>query len=325
MPPERARRAAYRKLGNPTLVREDIYRMNTVRFLETFWQDLRYGARLLRLNPAFTIVALLSLSLGVGANTAIFQLIDAVRLRPLPVEIPSSWWKSARESRGSERHVHRTPADADQCVVGAASATASRSSPAWSRGAAARSISPTAGRHDMRRAFSSAAGSSRCLAFGRRPAVCSRRQTMMKGMCGAAGRAEPCVFAAGVRRRSIVAGRTMRLDGQEFEIAGVTEPGFSASTSAATFDVALPLCAEPRCVGANSSLNLADRLVPGGDRTVEAGHQCGPGDRSPAGRLACDLSRDVASDRLRRRKRSSLRRTQARRVSGKVGRLFAPA
>jgi hypothetical protein len=62
--------------------------MNTIPLLETFWQDLRYGARLLRLNPAFTVVALLSLSLGVGANTAIFQLIAAVRLRPLPVEDP---------------------------------------------------------------------------------------------------------------------------------------------------------------------------------------------------------------------------------------------
>ena len=88
MSPERARQAAYRKLGNATLVREDIYRMNTIPLLETFWQDLRYGARLLRLNPAFTLVALLSLSLGVGANSAIFQLIAAVRLRPLPVEDP---------------------------------------------------------------------------------------------------------------------------------------------------------------------------------------------------------------------------------------------
>src|SRR4029453_6643211 len=88
MSPERARDAAYRKLGNATLVREDIYQMNSIPLLETFWQDLRYGARLLRLNPAFTLVALLSLSLGGGANTAIFQLISAVRFRPLPVEDP---------------------------------------------------------------------------------------------------------------------------------------------------------------------------------------------------------------------------------------------
>src|SRR5687767_5266668 len=88
MSPAEARRAAYRKLGNPTRVREEIYRMNTLGLVEAFWQDLRYGARLLRLNPAFALVAVLSLALGVGANTAIFQLLDAVRIRTLPVERP---------------------------------------------------------------------------------------------------------------------------------------------------------------------------------------------------------------------------------------------
>src|SRR5215472_10769233 len=58
--------------------------------VETLWQDLRQGLRLLRLNPGFTSVALLSLALGIGANTAIFQLLDAVLLRMLPVENPQS-------------------------------------------------------------------------------------------------------------------------------------------------------------------------------------------------------------------------------------------
>jgi predicted permease len=86
--PADAAAAARRKFGNPTIVREEIYRMNTVAWLESLWQDLRYGARSLRLSAGFAAVAILSLALGIGANTAIFQLLAAVRLRPLPVRNP---------------------------------------------------------------------------------------------------------------------------------------------------------------------------------------------------------------------------------------------
>src|SRR3954466_3347637 len=88
MTPEQARLAAQRKLGNVTRIREEIYTMNSLGFIETLWQDLRYGARLLRRNPTFAVIAILTLALGAGANTAIFQLVNAVTLRMLPVERP---------------------------------------------------------------------------------------------------------------------------------------------------------------------------------------------------------------------------------------------
>src|SRR6266849_6151089 len=88
MSPEEARYASSRKLGNPALIREEIYHMNSIGFVETLGKDLRFGVRLLRLNPGFALVAIASLALGIGANTAIFQLFDAIRLRTLPVKNP---------------------------------------------------------------------------------------------------------------------------------------------------------------------------------------------------------------------------------------------
>jgi predicted permease len=85
---DEARHAALRKLGNPTRVRETVYEMNSLAPVEALAKDLRYAARLLRRSPGFAIAAILSLALGIGANTAIFQLLDALRLRSLPIPRP---------------------------------------------------------------------------------------------------------------------------------------------------------------------------------------------------------------------------------------------
>ena len=89
MPREDAIAAARRQFGNLGVHHEDRHETRTINWLETLWRDIRYGARQLRRNPLFTTVAIATLAIGIGANTAVFTLLDQLVLRLLPVKDPS--------------------------------------------------------------------------------------------------------------------------------------------------------------------------------------------------------------------------------------------
>src|SRR5262245_30346825 len=213
-------------------------------WFDSLGQDLRYGARQLRLNPGFTAVAVLSLALGVGANTAIFQLVDAVRLRTLPVAKPQelvtidfsrgsmrSGWFSTRNSRLTYAQWEQIRTR-QQAFTGTFAWSATRFNLAV--GGEARyaeglyvsgdffrvlGVQPIAGR-----VFTSEDDQSAC---GSPDAIVSYAfwQRELGGDPNAIGRA-------------------VTLDGRSFRIAGITPASFFGVEVGVSYDVAVPLCAD---------------------------------------------------------------------------------
>jgi len=271
MPSDEARYAAQRKLGNSTLIREEIYHMNSLGFLQTLWQDLRFGARLLRLNPGFALAAILSLALGIGANSAIFQLLDSVRLRTLPVRNSQELANVYIDQRGgatgnfSSRYSDITNPIWEQIrdhqegfsAIAAWSPTSFNISPAgearqvqglWVSGAFFKvvEVEPVMGR-----LFTESDDRTGC---GTPGAVISYSfwQHEFGGQPSALG-------------------RVISLEGHPIEIIGITPASFSGIEVGRSFDVAVPLCSEPIVRGEDTQLARRDgwwltgigRLKPG--------------------------------------------------------------
>jgi predicted permease len=256
MAPGDARHKARKKLGNSTLIQEYVYQMNSIGFLETLWQDLRHGARLLRLNPGFATVAILSLALGIGANTSIFQLLDAIRLRTLPVKNP-------------QELVEVQIANRDWSAGSFSGYRAALTNPLWEqlRGRQQAFSGMVAWGGGFK--FNLSRGGEARLAEG---LWVSGDFFNVLGVTPVAGR----VFTAADDRRGCgspgavigyafwqreyggdpsAIGRTLLLSGNPFEVIGVTPAGFTGVDVGKSFDVALPLCSEPVLARDRSSLD----------------------------------------------------------------------
>jgi putative ABC transport system permease protein len=246
--------------------------MNSLGFVETLWQDLRYGTRLLLRNPTFAIVAILTLALGTGANTAIFQLVNAVRLRTLPVERPDEL---------VEVLIVKSPNGRTGMFQGS---RPTLSNPLWERirdeqrvfstmiawGRTGWNMSPGG---EVRRAEGLFVNGDFFAGLGISPAL-GRLTTASDDVKGCAAPGAVISHAFWQREygedRSVL-GRSILLDGQPFPIIGVTPPSFHGVEIGRTFDVAMPICSDPLFRGPRTVLALSDvwflaafgRLKPG--------------------------------------------------------------
>ncbi|HVL67508.1 MAG TPA: ABC transporter permease [Vicinamibacterales bacterium] len=246
--------------------------MSTTGFIDSLWQDVRFGARLLVRNPTFAIVAILTLALGTGANAAIFQLVNSVRLRTLPVERPEelvSVGIDTSDTGRTGRFMSRRPFFSEPLYRALRQQQQGFSHViAW--GITSWNIA-TDGEYRAAQGLYVGGQYFEGLGVGAQVGRVITDADDQVG-CGAPG----AVLSHGFWQaryggdRDIV-GRKIVLDGRGFDIIGVTPPQFFGTEVGRTFDVALPLCAEPLIRGAQSGFGRPDtwfmdimaRLKPG--------------------------------------------------------------
>lgn len=251
--PEQAAAAARREFGNVGLVKEVTREMWGWLWVRQFAQDVRYALRTMRRGPGFTAVAVITLALGIGVNTSIFQLIDAVRLRALPVHEPHQLTEVRIEDMKGARGNF-------------ASWHPSLSNPIWEQV------------RDRQQAFSGVfAWGTADFNLGTGSEVRPARGLWVSGDffnvlgvrpelgrvfnadddrrgCGTAG----AVISHQFWQREFggdpsVVGKSLSLEDRPFEVVGVTPRSFYGPEVGRTFDVAVPVCAEALINGAENS------------------------------------------------------------------------
>jgi putative ABC transport system permease protein len=224
--------------------------------MASFWQDLRYNLRLLGLSPGFTIVAILTLALGIGANTAIFQLISAIRLRSIPVKDPQELgtvriadrhWGSGQFSSQYSQLTFAMWQEIRKRQEGFAEIAAFSDR---------RFNLSTGGEVRYARAIQVSGDFFHLLGV----------QPLLGRLLGPADDQPGCGISGANLSYSFwqrsfggdlsVVGKRVTLDGNSFEVLGVTLPGFKGISIGDSFDVAVPLCAEPVLSPRNNRLNI---------------------------------------------------------------------
>ncbi len=300
---EAAIRAARLEMGSAAAVKDGVRDVGWESIIDRSWQDVRYAIRHLRKSPGFTAVTILTLALGLGASTAIFQLADAVRLRPLPVEHPEQLAevRMADPTRGRmgtfagrrplftnalwDELRHRQQAFAGMVAWGAYPVNLSARGDAqfvqglWVSGDLFNVLGV---RPHLGRLLASSDDQPGCGA----PAVVLAYAFWQRQYGGDAA----------------VIGKTMMLDGHPFEIIGIAPRRFVGLEVGRTFDVATPICAERILNREQSALNdrswwwltVIGRLAPGWSPERASSHLAAISPEIFRSTVASGLPSDVA-------------------------------
>ncbi len=241
-----ARREAQRRFGNRTLQKERMRDADVLVWLESIIADLRYAARALRASPGFALVAILSLGLGIGANTAIFSLIDAVMLKSLPVSHPDELvqvtiddnniltnpiWEQLRSRKDLFSSVFAFTAGREPAFDLANGGESRRVHGAWVSGGFFSGLGVRAAAGRLLRSEDDVRG---C------PAVAILSYGFWQSQFGG---------------QAAAVGKILSLDNHPFEIIGVTAPGFFGVDVGHSPQIYAPLCAEAIVHGPDSMLD----------------------------------------------------------------------
>ena len=236
-PADEARYAALRELGGVEQIKEECRDMRRTNLLEEFIQDVRYGLRVLAKSPGFTAVAILTLALGIGANTAVFTLLDAILLRLLPVHKAEQLYQ-----------VRRVSADVPERLSG------DFTNPLWENLRSRQDVfsgMAAWGNTDFNLARGGAVQRAEGLwvsggyfsTLGVRPALgrLINPADDYRG-CPAIAVLSYSFWQDRYAGAPGVVGNTITLDSHPFEVVGITQPGFYGMDVGMKFDVAAPNC-----------------------------------------------------------------------------------
>jgi predicted permease len=249
--PGEAKRRARLAFGFRELVKDDCRQVRGTRWIEELARDVAFGMRMLRLNPGFAAVAIVSLALGIGANTAMFQLLDAVRLRNLPVRAPEQLYTveiggEGKSGNFTSRYSQLSYAQWEQ-IERRQQAFADIA--AWSP----RRFNLADG-GEMR----PAEGMLVSGAFFRTLGVPAWRGRVLDARDDGCGTAAAVIGYSFWQRQLGGApgaiGSLLTVDGHPFTVVGITPARFFGVEVGRWYDIALPLCAENQLAGAASQL-----------------------------------------------------------------------